>query len=72
MSSWLLVLTELVKQRLLENSPNQFKSKERFRVNLVLPLNQLQVWADRVDIPIIMQSMGSDPASVAFDIFLSC
>ena len=30
-------------------------------------IDQLQVWADRVAIPIIKQSMGSDPASVAFD-----
>ena len=30
-------------------------------------IDQLQVWADRVDIPIIKQKMGSDPASVAFD-----
>ena len=30
-------------------------------------IDQLQVWADRVGIPIIKQSMGSDPASVAFD-----
>ena len=30
-------------------------------------IDQLQVWADRVDIPIIKQSMGSDPASVAYD-----
>jgi len=30
-------------------------------------IDQLQVWADRVDIPIVKQSMGSDPASVAFD-----
>ncbi|WP_103070741.1 signal recognition particle-docking protein FtsY [Aquimarina sediminis] len=30
-------------------------------------IDQLQVWADRVDIPIIKQDMGSDPASVAFD-----
>ena len=30
-------------------------------------IDQLQVWADRVDVPIIKQSMGSDPASVAFD-----
>ena len=30
-------------------------------------IDQLQVWADRVEIPIIKQSMGSDPASVAFD-----
>lgn len=30
-------------------------------------IDQLQVWADRVDVPLIKQSMGSDPASVAFD-----
>ncbi len=30
-------------------------------------IDQLQVWADRVDIPIIKQDMGSDPASVAYD-----
>ncbi|MGM5470745.1 signal recognition particle-docking protein FtsY [Flavobacteriaceae bacterium LMO-SS05] len=30
-------------------------------------IDQLQVWADRVDIPLIKQSMGSDPASVAYD-----
>lgn len=30
-------------------------------------IDQLQVWADRVDISIVKQNMGSDPASVAFD-----
>jgi len=30
-------------------------------------IDQLQVWADRTGVPIIKQSMGSDPASVAFD-----
>jgi len=30
-------------------------------------IDQLQIWADRVNIPIIKQQMGSDPASVAFD-----
>lgn len=30
-------------------------------------IDQLQVWADRVGVPLIKQSMGSDPASVAFD-----
>ena len=30
-------------------------------------IDQLQVWADRTDISLIKQSMGSDPASVAFD-----
>jgi fused signal recognition particle receptor len=30
-------------------------------------IDQLQIWADRVGVPIIKQQMGSDPASVAFD-----
>ncbi len=30
-------------------------------------IDQLQIWANRVDVPIVKQSMGSDPASVAFD-----
>ena len=30
-------------------------------------IEQLQVWADRVEVPIVKQEMGSDPASVAFD-----
>lgn len=30
-------------------------------------IDQLQVWADRVNVPIVKQDMGSDPASVAFD-----
>ena len=30
-------------------------------------IDQLQVWANRTDVPLIKQSMGSDPASVAFD-----
>ena len=30
-------------------------------------IDQLQIWADRVDVPIVRQQMGSDPASVAFD-----
>ncbi|MGO2102962.1 MAG: signal recognition particle-docking protein FtsY [Psychroflexus halocasei] len=30
-------------------------------------IDQLQIWADRVDVPIVKQKMGSDPASVAFD-----
>lgn len=30
-------------------------------------IDQLQVWADRVGVPMVKQSMGSDPASVAFD-----
>lgn len=34
-------------------------------------IDQLQVWADRTDVPIIRQEMGSDPASVAFDTLTS-
>jgi fused signal recognition particle receptor len=30
-------------------------------------IDQLQIWADRVDVPMVRQQMGSDPASVAFD-----
>ena len=30
-------------------------------------VSQLQIWADRVGVPIVQQGMGVDPASVAFD-----
>lgn len=30
-------------------------------------IDQLQVWANRVEVPLVKQTMGSDPASVAFD-----
>jgi len=30
-------------------------------------IDQLQIWADRCEVDIVKQSMGSDPASVAFD-----
>ncbi|CAM3935526.1 signal recognition particle-docking protein FtsY [Flavobacterium branchiophilum NBRC 15030 = ATCC 35035] len=30
-------------------------------------IDQLQIWADRVQVPLVKQQMGSDPASVAFD-----
>jgi len=52
---------------------NQFKNQglkvvlgaaDTFRAAAI---DQLQVWADRVDVPIVKQKMGSDPASVAFD-----
>jgi fused signal recognition particle receptor len=52
---------------------NQFK-KQGLKVVLgaadtfrAAAIDQLQVWADRVDVPMIKQDMGSDPASVAFD-----
>ena len=30
-------------------------------------VEQLQLWADRVQVPVVQQGMGADPASVAFD-----
>lgn len=30
-------------------------------------IEQLQIWGERVDAPVVKQQMGSDPASVAFD-----
>jgi len=30
-------------------------------------VDQLEIWAKRVDVPIVSQGMGADPASVAFD-----
>ena len=30
-------------------------------------VDQLTIWAQRVDVPIVSQGMGADPASVAFD-----
>ena len=30
-------------------------------------VSQLQIWADRVGVPIVQQGQGADPASVAFD-----
>lgn len=34
-------------------------------------IDQLQVWAERVEVPIVKQNMGSDPASVAYDTLTS-
>jgi fused signal recognition particle receptor len=52
---------------------NQFK-KKGYKVVLgaadtfrAAAIDQLQIWADRVDVPLVKQQMGSDPASVAFD-----
>lgn len=30
-------------------------------------IDQLKIWGERVDVPVVAQKMGSDPASVAFD-----
>ncbi|WP_185269752.1 signal recognition particle-docking protein FtsY, partial [Chryseobacterium indologenes] len=52
---------------------HQFKSEgkkvvlgaaDTFRAAAV---DQLTIWSERVDVPIVKQGMGSDPASVAFD-----
>lgn len=52
---------------------NQFKkaglsvvlgAADTFRAAAV---DQLEIWSKRVDVPIVKQAMGSDPASVAFD-----
>jgi fused signal recognition particle receptor len=34
-------------------------------------IDQLQIWADRVGVPLVRQEMGSDPASVAYDTLAS-
>jgi fused signal recognition particle receptor len=34
-------------------------------------IEQLEVWAKRVDVPIVKQKMGADPASVAYDTIAS-
>ena len=34
-------------------------------------IEQLVVWSERVDVPIVKQKMGADPASVAFDTLTS-
>jgi fused signal recognition particle receptor len=41
-----------------------FGAADTFRAAAV---EQLEIWAKRVDIPIVKQKSGSDPASVAFD-----
>lgn len=52
---------------------NQFKNQgkkvvlgaaDTFRAAAI---EQLEVWSERVQVPIVKQKMGSDPASVAFD-----
>lgn len=52
---------------------HQFKQKG---LNVVLgaadtfraaAIEQLQIWGERVNVPVVSQKMGSDPASVAFD-----
>jgi len=56
---------------------NQFK-KQGLQVVLgaadtfrAAAIDQLKIWADRIEVPIVRQEMGSDPASVAFDTLTS-
>jgi fused signal recognition particle receptor len=56
---------------------NQFK-KQGLQVVLgaadtfrAAAIDQLKIWADRTNVPIVRQEMGSDPASVAFDTLTS-
>jgi len=56
---------------------NQFK-KQGLQVVLgaadtfrAAAIDQLKIWADRTEVPIVRQEMGSDPASVAFDTLTS-
>ena len=56
---------------------NQFK-KQGLQVVLgaadtfrAAAIDQLKIWADRTEVPIVHQEMGSDPASVAFDTLTS-
>ena len=41
----------------------------RFRAAAV---EQIQIWGERVGVPVIKQQMGADPASVAFDTLQRC
>lgn len=53
---------------------HQFKSKQGLDVVLgaadtfrAAAIDQLKVWGDRVEVPVIAKEMGSDPASVAYE-----
>ncbi|GAA0763956.1 signal recognition particle-docking protein FtsY [Psychroflexus lacisalsi] len=55
---------KLAKQYKLKGKKVILGAGDTFRAAAV---DQLQIWADRVGVPIVKQKMGSDPASVAFD-----
>jgi fused signal recognition particle receptor len=55
---------KLAKQYKLKGKKVVLGAGDTFRAAAV---EQLQIWADRVGVPIVKQKMGSDPASVAFD-----
>ncbi|MBX2845090.1 MAG: signal recognition particle-docking protein FtsY [Saprospiraceae bacterium] len=53
---------------------NQFKNKQGLNVVLgaadtfrAAAIDQLKIWGERTNVPVIAKEMGSDPASVAFD-----
>ena len=63
----------MAKLQPLEKLSNQFSragkkvvigAADTFRAAAI---DQLKVWGERANVPVIAQSMGSDPASVAFD-----
>lgn len=63
----------LARQRPSENLLISLRKPGRKSI-LVLPtrfraaaVEQIQIWGDRVGVPVVKQQMGSDPASVAFD-----
>ena len=73
MLSWLLASMASEKPQPSANLPTNSKklgysvvlgAADTFRAAAI---DQLQIWADRVGVPIVRQQMGSDPASVAFD-----
>ena len=55
---------KLAKQYKMKGKKVVLGAGDTFRAAAV---EQLQIWADRVGVPIVKQKMGSDPASVAFD-----
>jgi fused signal recognition particle receptor len=55
---------KLAKQYKMRGKKVVLGAGDTFRAAAV---EQLEIWADRVGVPIVKQKMGSDPASVAFD-----
>ena len=56
-ASWRTIIKKQVKSVLLG-------AADTFRAAAV---DQLTIWSERVDVPIVKQPMGSDPAAVAYD-----
>ena len=55
---------KLAHQLKLQGKSVMLGAADTFRAGAI---DQLQIWADRVEVPLTRQEMGSDPASVAFD-----